>query len=261
MGGNANRDPLGKLVTPSNTKKSKGATYSGMPGQYAWRKPAPAGVDVTGKNVKTPAQLAAEAAAIVGEDTSGTGTGAAKAAPSALDRYTQQLQAMLTGGSYRKPYEDLQTQLSNLYSGAGTQINTAMNNLDTFLKGQANPYANVQAQTTQVTPALSELLQSQGVSANPLQQLAAVTQAQNAGQATAFNNLAGALSGIYGANQVGQSADVAQQRTDLQNQLTQANLGYGAQLQQQATDKQKSLMEMLLTAISKGGKPKKGGLF
>jgi hypothetical protein len=180
---------------------------------------------------------------------------------SALDRYTQQLQGMLTSGTYRQPYDQLQTQLQGLYGQAGGQINTAMDNLDTFLKGQTNPYTDVKAQETQVTPTLNELLQSQGVSTNPLRQLAAVTQAQNAGQATAFNNLIGSLSGIYGANQAGQLGDVAQQRTDLQNQLSSSNLGYGAQLQQKGMDQQQNLMTMLLTALSKGGKPKKGRLF
>lgn len=192
----------------------------------------------------------------------GMGTGAGgSAGPSALDRYTQQLQAMLTGGSYRQPYEQLQSQLQNMYGQAGGQVNTAMDNLGSFLQGQANPYAGVKAQETQVTPALSELLQSQGVSQNPLQQLAAVTQAQNAGQASAFNNLVGSLSGIYGANQAGQIGDVAQQRADLQNQLTSSNLAYGAQIQNQASDQQQKLMTMLLTALSKGGQPKKGKLF
>lgn len=201
----------------------------------------------------------AAAKALAAATAASKGTGSS--GPSALDRYTQQLQAMLTGGSYRQPYDQLQTQLQNIYGQAGGQITTAMDNLDTFLKGQTNPYANIQAQTTQVTPALNEMLQSQGVSTNPLQQLAAVTQAQNAGQATAFNNLIGTLSGIQSANQTGQLGDVAQQRADFQNQLTNSNLGYGAQLQQQASDKQQSLMTMLLTALSKGGNPKKGKLF
>lgn len=195
-------------------------------------------------------------------DTTADGkTGTGGGGLSALDRYTQQLQAMLTGGTYRKPYEDLQTQLGTMYSGAGKQVTSSMDELNKFLTGQTNPYANVKAQETQVTPALSELLQSQGVSTNPLQQLAAVTQAQNAGQATAFNNLMSSLGGIYGANQTGQISDVAQQRADLQNQLTNSNLGYGAQIQQKAMDQQQSLMKMLLTALAKGGNPKKGRLF
>lgn len=195
------------------------------------------------------------------ESITGAGAGAGAGGPSALDRYTQQLQGMLTGGTYRKPFEALQSQLQGMYTNAGTQVNTAMDDLNTFLKGQTNPYAGLQAQATQVTPALSELLQSQGVSTNPLQQLAAVTQAQNTGQANAFNNLMSTLSGVQAAGQAGQLADVAQQRADLQNQLAQSNLGYGAQIAEQGTDRQKELMTMLLTALSKGGNPKKGRLF
>lgn len=196
------------------------------------------------------------------DDTTADGkTGAGGGGLSALDRYTRQLQAMLTGGTYRKPFETLQAQLQGMYTNAGTQVNTAMDDLNTFLKGQTNPYAGLQAQATQVTPALSELLQSQGVSTNPLQQLAAVTQAQNTGQTTAFNNLMSTLSNIQSAGQAGQITDVAQQRADLQNQLTNSNLGYGAQIAEKGTDRQKELMTMLLTALSKGGNPKKGRLF
>lgn len=181
--------------------------------------------------------------------------------PSALDRYTQQLQQMLTSGAYRKPYEDLQSQLQGLYTDAGGQINTAMNALKSSLQAQANPYAGFQAQNVQATPQLSELLASQGVSANPLQQLAAATQAQNAGQASAFNNLVSSLGTIYGANQAGQISDVAAQRADLQNQLEQSRLGFGAQLNEKAMGQQQNLMTMLLTALAKGGKAKKGRLF
>ena len=180
---------------------------------------------------------------------------------SPMDRYTQQLQHMLVSGSYRQPYDQLQTQLQGLYGQAGGQVNTAMDNLSSFLQGQTNPYAGVKAQETQVTPALSELLQSQGVSTNPLQQLAAVTQAQNAGQASAFNNLVGTLGSIYGANQAGQISDVGQQRADLQNQLNMANLSAGSQIQQQASGQQEKLITMLMNALAKGGKPKKGRLF
>lgn len=181
--------------------------------------------------------------------------------PSALDRYTQQLQQMLTSGAYRKPYEDLQSQLQGLYGQAGTQIGSSMDALKASLQGQANPYAGFQAQQTQVTPQLSELLASQGVSQNPLQQLAAATQAQNAGQAAAYNNLVGSMGQIYGANQAGNISDVDAQRAQLQNQLEQSRLGYGSQIAQDATKQQQNLMTMLLTALSKGGKAKKGRLF
>lgn len=181
--------------------------------------------------------------------------------PSALDRYTRQLQSMLTGGSYAQPYKDLETKLGELYGQARPQIDDAMTNLQTTLQGMQNPYSNFQAQTTQVTPELSQLLQSQGVPTNPLQEMAAATAAQNAGQSTAFGNLASTLGTIYGADQKGMAGDVATQRANLMNALEQSRLGFGAQIANQRMDQQSELMKQLLAAISKGGRPNAGRLF
>lgn len=188
----------------------------------------------------------------------GTGGG-----PSALDRYTQAIQGMLTGGSYRQPQDDLLARLQTMYGQAQPKINTAMDNLTGFLQEQTNPYAGLEAQRTEVSPdsMLSELLQSQGVSQTPLQQLAAVTQAQNTGQSDAFQNLIGSMQNMWTGNQAGQLADVNTQRADLQTQLENSRLGAGAQLNKEAAGQQQDLMKMLLTAISKGGKPGKGSLF
>jgi predicted O-linked N-acetylglucosamine transferase (SPINDLY family) len=192
------------------------------------------------------------------EPPSGTGTGAGGL--SSLDRYTQAIQNMLTSGSYRKPQDDLLAKLTEMYGQAQPRINTAMDDLSSFLGAQINPYAGLQAQTTQATPALSELLQSQGVDQTPLQQLAAVTQAQNTGQSDAFQNLIGSMQGMWQGNQAGQIRDVASQRADLQTQLQNSLLGAGTQLNTKAAGQQQDLMTMLLTALSKGGKPKKGAL-
>ena len=179
---------------------------------------------------------------------------------SPLDRYTQAIQNMLTGGAYRKPQDDLLARLQTMYGQAQPQVNTAMDNLTGFLQGQTNPYAGLQAQTTQVTPALSELLQSQGVNQTPLEQLAAVTQAQNTGQSTAFQNLIGSMQNMWKGNQAGQIQDVASQKADLQTQLQNSLLGAGTQLNTKAAGQQQDLMTMLLSALAKGGKPKKGAL-
>lgn len=181
--------------------------------------------------------------------------------PNALDRYTRQLQSMLTSGSYAKPYGDLETKLNEMYGQAQPKINEAMTNLQTTLRGMQNPYENFQAQTTQVTPELSQLLQSQGVNANPLQEMAALTQAQNAGQSTAFGNLANTLKGLYGANQAGMVQDAATQQADLTNALEQSRLGFGAQIANQRMDSQNALIKQLLDAIAKGGRPNAGRMF
>jgi len=190
-----------------------------------------------------------------------SGTGAKKAGPSALDRFTRQLQAMLTGGSYGKPYDNLQESLANLNQKASGTINSSMDALKAALQGQANPYANFKAQSTQVTPELSQLLASQGVPTTPLQQMAAATQAQNTGQATAFQNLVGSLGTIYGANQAGQISDVDAQRANLQNMLTQQTQGMGAQLAEKKQGRQSELLTMLLSSLAKGGRPNAGRLF
>lgn len=189
-----------------------------------------------------------------------------KPALSALDRYTQMIQGMLTGGTYKKPYEDLMGSLNTMYGGAdGTggakgTVNTAMDELSTFLKGQANPYSGFQAQTAQTTPELSKFLSSQAVPTTPLEQYAATINAQNTGAGTAFQNLGNMLGNIYGANMTGQLGDVEQQRASLANQLEQQRLGYGAQINEKITGRQDEMLKLLMNSILKGGKPKSGKL-
>lgn len=198
------------------------------------------------------AQIAAQSAAGQSGGTSG---------PNAMDRYTRQLQKMLKSGSYMNPYNDLMAKLSTMYGSAQGQINTAMDNLSSTLQGQANPYSGFQAQQTAVTPQLTELLKSQGVSASPLEQMAAATKAQNTGQADAFTNLVGTLGSIYGANQKSAQAAGEQQRANLLDELAMSQLGIGSQIAQQGRTQQSNLVELLLKAIAKGGRPSGGRLF
>jgi hypothetical protein len=256
--------------------------------------------------------------------TTGTGTGSGR---NPLNDYTRQLQALLKGGSYADPYNSLMDQLSGLYgtaqtdlttnkdtaltnlksmydtqggnlsrinTEAGTAINTSMDNLSTFLKNQANPYADLQAQNVDSSGQLSSFLQGQGTSDQATQDYAQVLNAQNAGSDGAFNNLAGVLRSISGANQTGALADVETQRAASGRQLVNNNAMYQSQLaqglladqgkintgynqnqfdlskgllsdkssaQQGATGQQNNLIQMLMTAISNGGVPKKGKLF
>lgn len=179
---------------------------------------------------------------------------------SALDRYTQAIQGMLTGGGYRKPQDDLLSKLSGLFPTAEAGIGSSMDALKASLQKQANPYANFQAAQAQASPQLQSFLAAQGVSDQPVQDFAATLNAQNAGQATAFKNLADMLSTIYSSNQTGAVSDVEFQRANLLNQLQQSRLGYGAQLESQAQASQQNYMKMLLQALAKGGKTKKGRL-
>lgn len=177
-----------------------------------------------------------------------------------LDRYTRVLQKMLTGGSYRQPYDELTNRLNTMGTQAQGTINSSMDQLQNFLQGQANPYEGFRAQQTQVSPELSNFLQSQGVSTDPLRQFAATINQQNAGQATAFQNMADSLKNLYTTQQQGMIGDVAQQRANLSSALGAAQTGMGAQVNQQALGQRNELMQMLLQALGQGGQPRSGRL-
>ena len=179
----------------------------------------------------------------------------------AMDRYTQSLQKLLRGGGYRKPFDDLTSQLGTMATQAQGTVGSSMDQLKSFLEAQRNPFEGITAQQTSVQPDLANLLQSQGVATDPLQQYANTVNTQNAGQATAMQNLMNTLGGLYGANQAGALSDVEQNRANLQSQLAASQMGMGAQLGQQAMGQQQNLMQMLLDALSKGGRPGKGRLF
>lgn len=249
--------------TGSTRNKPKATVVDGWSVPKTAQKAINASKSSTAEEENIPQWTPEKIAAIIAEATKNIGKPAPKAGggPNALDRYTRQLQGMLTKGSYNKPFNNLESKLNELYGQAQPRISDAMTNLETTLKGMQNPYSGFQAQTTQVTPELSQLLQSQGVPTNPLQELAAVTAAQNAGQSTAFGNLASTLGNIYGANQQGMIQDVGAQRADLTNALEQSRLGFGSQIANQRMDQQSSLMKQLLDAIAKGGRPNAGRLF
>lgn len=221
-----------------------------------------------------------------------------------LDAYTRLLQSMLNKGSYSEPSDDLMTGLQGLYGQgqtdlqsqydtgagklkelmgtAGGTINTSMDNLQSALQAQKNPYESFVAQQAQAVPGLNELLASQGVSSDPVARLAAAFNTGNAGQAAGFQNLANSLGTIWGANQQGMIGDVAQQRAGAQTDLANQGFNYGQQLSgnlvadkgalskqlltEQSTaargsaDAQSKLLQQLLAAIQAGGALGKGGL-
>jgi hypothetical protein len=161
------------------------------------------------------------------------------------------------GGGVKKddPYAALLKALTGLGDYAAGNINSSMDSLASTLQAQTNPFADFKAQQTQTTPELSQLLQSQGVSQDPLQQFATAMNAQNQNQATAFQNQADIMSKIYGANQTGSIGDVAQQRYDLLNQLQGNVLGAGTKLLggkgKKALDSN-TIAQMILSAMKAG---------
>lgn len=157
--------------------------------------------------------------------------------------------AAKAGGGGGDPYANLLKALTGLGDYAAGNINDSMNTLASTLQGQANPFANYQAQSTTTTPELAQLLQSQGVSQDPLQQYAAAINAQNTGQASAFQNQANIMRDIYGASQAGSIADVGQQRADLLNQLQGNVLGAGKSLLGKNPANRNQVLQMILEAM------------
>jgi hypothetical protein len=152
-----------------------------------------------------------------------------------------------TGGG--DPYAGLLKALRGLGDYSAGNVNSSMDALTQTLQAQTNPFADFKAQNTQTTPALSQLLQSQGVSQDPLQQFAAAINTQNTGQATAFQNQADTMRDIYGANQQGAIADVGQQRAGLLNQLQGNVLGTGAKLMGKKAPDRNAILQMILQAM------------
>jgi hypothetical protein len=156
------------------------------------------------------------------------------------------------GGKSGDPYAKLLSTLRGLGDSAAGNINTSMDDLTKTLQAQTNPFANFKAQNTSTTPALAQLLQSQGVSQDPLQQYATAINAQNTGQADAFQNQADVIRDIYAANQIGSVSDVGQQRADLMAQLQGNVLGAGTKLMGKKAPDRNAILQMILQAMKVG---------
>jgi hypothetical protein len=153
------------------------------------------------------------------------------------------------GGGGGNTYANMLKALQQLSQMSQQTINTSMDDLTKTLQAQTNPFAGFEAQNTQTTPELAGLLQSQGVSQDPLQQFAAAINAQNSGQAKAFGNLADTMGTIYTQGQQGMVTDVAQQRANLLNQLQGNIFGTGAQLMGKKSIPQNNIIQMLLASL------------
>lgn len=172
----------------------------------------------------------------------------------ALDRGYREAQeqaARAAGNSGGK--NSMLSTLQKLGNYSAGNINTSMNNLSTMLQGQKNPYADFKAQYTPTSPDMSQLLQSQGVSQDPLQQFATAINAQNRGQADAFQNQANTMRDIYGANQTGALGDVEAQRSQLLNSLQANTFGTGAALMGKQAPDRNAILQMMLAIMKNGG--------
>lgn len=213
-------------------------------------------VGTTGGGGSTPRQTGQVARNLQGAPTATArkvmGLGAAPQMPSnkELKGLEGSQTAGQSGGPGKDPYASMLNALQKLSAQSQQGINQSMDALTQTLQGQTNPFANFQAQQTQTSPDLAGLLQSQGVSTNPLQQYAAAINAQNTGQATAFQNLADTLGAFQRQNMQGAVADVGQQRADLLNQLQGNILGTGAALMGKKNVDRDAIARMLLASLS-----------
>jgi hypothetical protein len=155
-----------------------------------------------------------------------------------------------TGGSGGgNNYNEMLNALSKLSTMSQGTINTSMDDLANSLRQQVNPFQNFQAQQTATTPELSQLLAAQGVNKNPLEQFASAINAQNTGQATAFNNLAGMLGGINTQMRNQNVTDIEQRRAELLNSLQGNIFGAGQQLMGKDNIQQGNIVRMLLAGL------------
>jgi len=156
-------------------------------------------------------------------------------------------------GSGGNPYKNMLSTLQKLANYSAGNINSSMDNLSGMLQKQTNPYEGFQAQNTQTTPDFAQLLQSQGVSQDPLQQFASAINTQNRGQADAFQNQANTMRDIYGANQAGTVGDIEAQRAQLMNSLQANTFGTGAALMGKKAPDRNAILQMMLALMGKGG--------
>jgi hypothetical protein len=172
-----------------------------------------------------------------------------KAEEDAYNSIMNEASAGSKGGGGGNPYGNMLQALQQLSKMSQGTINSSMDTLTQSLQQQANPFANFQAQQTQTTPELAQLLQSQGVSQDPLQQYAAAINAQNQGQATAYQNLANTMGTLNTQNQQGMVGDVGQQRADLMNQLQGNILGVGSKLIGSKGIDRNAIIQLLLAGM------------
>lgn len=181
----------------------------------------------------------------------------AQATQRALNRYARGIQQQLDTGSYRTAQDDLLARLGKQYSAATPIINQSIDSLRTAIEAQTNPYAGLQAQVSEVSPQLSQLLESQGLSTDALGQFGSVLQAQAQERGNAYNEMAKRMAALDEQSRQRMLTGAESQRANLLAGLEAARAGYGTQIESQATEARRGLEQMLLDAIAKGANPKR----
>lgn len=172
----------------------------------------------------------------------------------ALDQYAGDIIDQIDTGSYKEPYTAMAGTLAKYLGEAQTGVGTAYDAAEkAALAAQtANPYADVKAAEQAVTPALSNLLMSQGVDPAVAQaNVAANTSAASARQA-AFNDFIKGMAANYGAGAASRVADVGVNRAQTLSDLLGQNTAYGTQIAAKEAEALQGLKDKLGTAASKG---------
>lgn len=153
-------------------------------------------------------------------------------------------------GGFTVNYGNMLNALKRLAAMQQNQINTSAGSLSALLASQSNPYMGMEVTRTAPDQGLQQLLQSQGVDTSPLSQFASALNAQNTGQADAYRNLVGQMSGMYDASRLGQQQDVEANRIDMLNALQGNVLGTGTALIGKKNVDRNAIVNMLLSAMN-----------
>lgn len=151
----------------------------------------------------------------------------------------------LASGDYMASEKDLRGRLNKISKRAGKGINKGYAGLQKFLRNQENPFANLQATTTEVPASLATLLAEQGVGSNILEQEIAAQQMANASGGSAFADLANQLAAAYTANQQGMQSEARLQKRYAKDILANQKAGYGTQLAASGAAKRAGIEDQL----------------
>lgn len=161
---------------------------------------------------------------------------------------------MIKSGSYRQPYSQMRSTLADYLAQAQKNIGGAYGGASSAVQ-QAfaqNPYADLVGTSTAAEPALQALLQSQGVSTDPLAQLVAANREASQQRAGAFTDLAKMMAANYGAAGSRAASDVGTMQANTLADLLSLGGAYEGQIGQQEAAALSALQKSLTEQAAKG---------
>jgi hypothetical protein len=176
----------------------------------------------------------------------------AQAQQRALNRYARAIRGRLDDDSYRSAQDDLLAKLGEQYGAATPVINQSIDALRGLIESQQNPYAGLQAQVSEVSPQLAQLMESQGLSTDALGQFASVLGSQAQERGNAYNEMVARMASAEDAARQRMLAGAESQRTNLLAGLEGSRAGLASQIEAQAVGERNRLEELMLQAIAQG---------